>query len=66
MLEFSKYKKANNKLSIRLPDNIDIMLRKIAKKEDMSFNNVLVSCIEYALSETDLTKYENVKLDDEK
>lgn len=66
MLEFSKYKKANNKLSIRLPDNIDIILRKIAKKEDMSFNNVLVSCIEYALSETDLSKYENVKLDDEK
>ena len=49
-----------------MPDNIDIMLRKIAKKEDMSFNNVLVSCIEYALSETDLSKYENVKLDDEK
>ena len=32
----------------------------------MSFNNVLVSCIEYALSETDLSKYEDVKLDDEK
>ncbi len=64
MLEFSKYKKVNTKLSIRLPENIDIMLRKIAKEEDMSFNNVLVSCIEYALSETDLSKYENVKLDD--
>lgn len=66
MLEFSKYKKVNNKMSVRLPDNIDIMLRKIAKKEDMSFNNVLVSCIEYALSETDLSKYENVKLDEDK
>lgn len=66
MLEFSKYKKVNNKMSVRLPDNIDIMLRKIAKKEDMSFNNVLVSCIEYALSETDLSKYENVKLEEEK
>lgn len=64
MLEFSKYKKVNTKLSIRLPENMDIMLRKIAKKEDMSFNNVLVSCIEYALSETDLSKYKNVKLDD--
>ena len=66
MLEFSKYKKVNNKMSVRLPDNIDIMLRKIAKKEDMSFNNVLVSCIEYALSETDLSKYEDVKLDEDK
>lgn len=64
MLEFSKYKKVNNKLSVRLPDDIDTMLRKIAKKEDMSFNNVLVSCIQYALSNTDLSKYENVRLNE--
>ena len=64
MLEFSKYKKVNNKLSVRLPDDIDTMLRKIAKKEDMSFNNVLVSCIQYALSNTDLSKYEDVKLNE--
>ena len=41
MLEFSKYKKVNNKLSVRLPDNIDIMLRKIAKKEEMSLSEAI-------------------------
>ena len=66
MFEISKYKKSNVKISIRLPENMNEMLKKIAKKENMSFNNVLVSCIEYALSETDLSKYEDVKLDDEK
>lgn len=30
----------------------------------MSFNNVLVSCVQYAIDNIDLNKYENVKLDD--
>ena len=33
MFEISKYKKSNVKLSIRLPENMDLLLRKIAKKE---------------------------------
>ena len=57
MFEISKYKKSNVKLSIRLPEDIDNTLRKIAKSEGMSYNNVLVSCIQYALDNTDLTKY---------
>ena len=64
MFEISKYKKSNVKLSIRLPENINDTLKKIAKKEDMSFNNVLVSCVQYAIDNIDLNKYENVKLDD--
>lgn len=64
MFEISKFKKSNVKLSIRLPENVDILLRKIAKAEEMSFNNVLVSCIQYALENTDLSKYENIELDD--
>ena len=64
MFEISKFKKSNVKLSIRLPENVDILLRKIAKAEDMSFNNVLVSCIQYALENTDLSKYENIELDE--
>ena len=58
MFEISKYKDSNVKLSIRLPESIDNTLRKIAEAENMSFNNVLVSCIKYALDNTDLTKYE--------
>lgn len=58
MFEVSKYKDSNVKLSIRLPESIDKTLRKISEIEDMSFNNVLVSCIKYSLDNMDLTKYE--------
>lgn len=58
MFEISKYKNSNVKLSIRLPENIDDTLRKIAEVEDMSFNNVIVSCIKYALDNIDLSKYD--------
>ncbi|MCI8345654.1 MAG: hypothetical protein HFJ42_06875 [Clostridia bacterium] len=64
MFEITKYKKSNVKITIRLPEDIDIMLRKIAKKEDMSFNNVLVSCIQNSLDEMDLNKYKDVNIYD--
>lgn len=64
MFEISKYKKSNVKLSIRLPENINDTLRKISKKENMSFNNVLVSCVQYALDNIDTNKYKDVSLDD--
>ncbi len=57
MFEISKYKDSNVKLSIRLPESIDNTLRIIAKAEDMSYNNVLVSCIKYALDNADLSQY---------
>ena len=58
MFEVSKYKKSNVKISIRLPENMNETLKKIAKKEDMSFNNVIVSCIQNSLDEMDL----NIKM----
>ncbi|MCI9039108.1 MAG: hypothetical protein HFJ29_04475 [Clostridia bacterium] len=58
MFEIEKYKDSNVKLSIRLPESIDNTLRRIAEVEEMSFNNVLVSCVKYALDNTDLSKYE--------
>ena len=58
MFEIGKYKDSNVKLSIRLPESIDNTLRRIAEVEEMSFNNVLVSCVKYALDNTDLSKYE--------
>ena len=62
MFEISKYKKSNVKLSIRLPEKMNETLRKIAKKEKMSFNNVLVSCIQNSLDEMDLEKYKDVDI----
>ena len=61
MFEISKYKDSNVKLSIRLPESIDNTLRTIAKSEEMSYNNVLVSCIKYALDNMDLSKYNIVE-----
>lgn len=62
MFEVSKYKKSNVKISIRLPENMNDTLKKIAKKEDMSFNNVIVSCIQNSLDQMDLKKYEDVEI----
>ena len=55
-------KKSNVKISIRLPENMNETLKKIAKKENMSFNNVIVSCIQNSLDEMDLNKYKNVEI----
>lgn len=64
MFEITKYKKSNVKITIRLPEDINDTLKRIAKKEDMSFNNVLVSCIQNSLDEMDLEKYKDVNIYD--
>ena len=66
MFEISKYKKSNVKLSIRLPETMNETLRKIAKKENMSFNNVLVSCIQNSLDQMDLGRYKDVDIYEDK
>ena len=66
MFEISKYKKSNVKISIRLPENMNEILKKIAKKENMSFNNVIVSCIQNSLDEMELDKYKNVDIYEDK
>ena len=66
MFEISKCKKSNVKISIRLPENMNEMLKKIAKKENMSFNNVIVSCIQNSLDEMELDKYKNIDIYDDK
>lgn len=40
-------------------------LRKIAKKEEMSFNNVIVSCIQNSLDQMDLKQYQNIDIYDD-
>ena len=59
MFEISTYKKSNVKISIRLPETMNDTLKKIAAKENMSFNNVIVSCIQNSLDQIDLTKYKD-------
>ena len=66
MFEISKYKKSNVKISIRLPENMNETLKKIAKKENMSYNNVIVSCIQNSLDEMELSKYKDIELYDNK
>lgn len=62
MFEISKYKKSNVKLSIRLPEKMNETLRKIAKKDNMSFNNVIVSCIQNSLDQMDLEHYKKANI----
>lgn len=66
MFEISKYKKSNVKISIRLPENMNDTLKRIAEKENMSFNNVIVSCIQNSLDEMDLNKYKNIEISEPK
>ena len=65
MFEIAKYKKSNVKISIRLPEKMNETLRKIAKKENMSFNNVLVSCIQNSLNQMNLEQYKDVNIYDD-
>lgn len=65
MFEVSKYKNSNVKISIRLPERMNDTLRKIAKKEDMSFNNVIVSCIQNSLDQIDMNLYKDVNIYDD-
>ncbi len=51
MFDIQKFKNSNIQTSIRFPEDIYNELKKIAKKNDMSFNNVVISCIKYALED---------------
>ncbi len=48
MFEIKKPISSNK--TIRLPDNLIDKLQKIANKNDISFNQLVVQCCEYALS----------------
>lgn len=51
MFDIKKFKNSNVQTSIRFPKDIYNELKKIANKNDMSFNNVVISCIKYALED---------------
>ncbi len=52
MIDLSKFKNSNVQTSVRFPEDIYNELKKLAKKNNMSFNNVVISCIKYALEDT--------------
>ncbi len=51
MFDLNKFKNSNIQMSIRFPEDIYNDLKKLAQKNDMSFNNVVVSCVKYALED---------------
>ena len=51
MFDIEKFKNSNIQTSIRFPEDIYKELKTIAKKNNMSFNNVVISCIKYALND---------------
>lgn len=51
MFDIEKFKNSNVQTSIRFPEDIHAELKKIAEENDMSFNNVVISCVKYALND---------------
>lgn len=49
MFDLSKFKNSNIQTSVRFPEDIYNELKKLALKNNMSFNNVVISCVKYAL-----------------
>lgn len=51
MFDLKKFKNSNIQTSIRFPEEIYNQLKHLSKENDMSFNNVVISCIKYALED---------------
>ncbi len=51
MLDLKKFKNSNVQTSVRFPEDIYNELKRLASKNDMSLNNVIVSCVKYALGD---------------
>jgi len=51
MFDLSKFKNSNIQTSVRFPEDIYNEFKKLAKENGMSFNNVVISCIKYALDD---------------
>ena len=53
MFDIEKFKNSNIQVSVRFPEKIYKELKKISSDNNMSFNNVVISCIKYALEDTE-------------
>lgn len=49
MFNIKKFKNSNVQTSVRFPEDIYNKITKIANDNDMSINNVILSCVKYAL-----------------
>ena len=50
---FSVKKPSSSNKTIRMPDNLIEKLEKLAQKNDISFNQLVIQCCEYALDNMD-------------
>ncbi len=55
MFEIKKSRSSNK--TIRMPDNLIETLQSIADKNDISFNQLVVQCCEYALDNMDKNQF---------
>lgn len=51
MFDLKKFKNSNIQTSVRFPEDIYNKLKLMAEQNEMSFNNVVISCIKYALED---------------
>lgn len=51
MFDLKKYKNINIQTSIRFPQTIYNKLKLLSFQNEMSFNSVVISCIQYALND---------------
>lgn len=51
MFDIKKFKNSNVQISIRFPEDIYNEIKKLAINNDMSLNNVVLSCVKYALED---------------
>lgn len=51
MLDLSKFKNSNVQTSVRFPEDMYDEIKSLAKANGISFNNVVVSCVKYALKD---------------
>ena len=49
MFDIEKFKNSNVQTSIRFPEKIYDEIKKVAEENNMSINNVVISCVKYAL-----------------
>ena len=58
MCMFTVKKPQNSNKTIRMPDELIERLQKVADANDISFNQLVVQCCEYALDHRDVSEDE--------
>lgn len=59
MFKIDKHENANRRIILRTTDELAEYIFKLAKEKNVSVNNLLLSCIEYALKNLQEEKKKN-------